>query len=150
MASGLLFAAIGMSSRALDGPPDLNELHDQVKAERLWVAVGDDDRPVGFLAVTIVDGQAHLAQVSVEPAHTRRGIGRELIEHAVTWARERDFNEMTLTTYSDVPWNAPYYERCGFRRMDEAQWTPGLRAIRAAEVAVGLDEWPRVCMARGL
>ena len=46
---------------------------------------------------------------------------------------------MTLTTYSEVPWNAPYYERCGFHRLDEAQWTPSLRAIRAAEAAAGLD-----------
>jgi hypothetical protein len=47
-----------------------------------------------------------------------------------------------------VPWNAPYYERLGFRRVDDL--TPGLRAIRAAEAARGLDRWPRVAMRRDL
>jgi hypothetical protein len=57
---------------------------------------------------------------------------------------------MTLTTFADVPWNAPYYERCGFRVMAADEITPGLAAIRAAEAAAGLDRWPRVCMIRRL
>ncbi len=33
---------------------------------------------------------------------------------------------LTLTTFAEVPWNAPYYEPCGFRRLAEAEITPGL------------------------
>ena len=57
---------------------------------------------------------------------------------------------LTLTTFTDVPWNAPYYVRCGFRILADAQLTPGLRAIRDREAAHGLDRWPRVCMRRDL
>ena len=57
---------------------------------------------------------------------------------------------LTLTTFRDVPWNAPYYRRCGFRVLDEQEWTPGLRAIREREAGHGLDRWPRVCMRRDL
>jgi predicted N-acetyltransferase YhbS len=149
-AAGELFAANGMVAEALAGPPELDEMHELVRAELLWVAVGEDDRPVGYIAMSEVDGHAHLAQVSVDPVHSRRGIGRALIEHAVGWATRNGYSTMTLTTYAEVPWNAPYYERCGFRRMDETEWTPGLRAIRAAEAEVGLDRWPRVCMTRAL
>jgi hypothetical protein len=49
-----------------------------------------------------------------------------------------------------VPWSAPYYARCGFRVLDEAELTPGLRAIRHREAELGLDRWPRVCMRRDL
>jgi hypothetical protein len=49
-----------------------------------------------------------------------------------------------------VPLNAPYYARCGFRVLDEAELTPGLRAIRHREAELGLDRWPRVCMRRDL
>lgn len=150
MSSGALFATIGMTSPALDGPPDLDQIRDQIAAGRLWVAVDDPDHPVGFLAMTVVDDRAHLAQVSVDPTYSRRGIGRELIEHAVGWARGLGFTEMSLTTYAEVAWNAPYYERCGFRVLPADQWTPGLRAIRDAEITIGLDEWPRVCMTRAL
>ncbi len=55
---------------------------------------------------------------------------------------------MTLTTFTDIPWNAPYYTRLGFRVLDAGELTEGLREIRRAEAAMGLDAWPRVCMRR--
>ena len=55
---------------------------------------------------------------------------------------------MTLTTFTDVPWNASYYRRIGFRVVMEQEWTPGLRRIRDHEAASGLDVWPRVLMRR--
>ncbi len=57
---------------------------------------------------------------------------------------------VTLTTFADVPWNAPYYLRCGFRVLDDAEVTAGLRAIRQREASIGPDRWPRVCMRRDL
>ena len=57
---------------------------------------------------------------------------------------------MTLTTFTDVPWNGPYYQRCGFRPLANTELTPGLRKIRADEIARGLDEWPRISMRREL
>jgi hypothetical protein len=58
--------------------------------------------------------------------------------------------EIRAARVDDVPWNAPYYTRCGFRALDDRELTPGLRAIRAHEAAIGLDRWPRVCMRRDL
>ena len=100
--------------------------------------------------VDVVDGNAHIEQVSVRPAFGRRGIGRALIEHVATWARERDLPAVTLTTFLDVAWNAPYYERCGFRVLRPDEVTPELAAIRRHEAELGLDQWPRVCMRRDL
>jgi hypothetical protein len=57
---------------------------------------------------------------------------------------------LTLTTFTHVPWNAPYYERLGFRPLPEAELTPGLVAIRQNEAAHGLDRWPRLSMRRDL
>src|SRR5699024_9035775 len=75
---------------------------------------------------------------SVAATHARRGLGRALIEHAAGLARERGAPCLTLTTFAQVPWNAPYYERIGFRTLDENELSPGLRAIRDAEAAHGL------------
>ena len=55
---------------------------------------------------------------------------------------------LTLTTFRDVPWNAPYYARCGFHILDGDEITAGLETIRAREAARGLDRWPRVRMRR--
>lgn len=57
---------------------------------------------------------------------------------------------LTLTTFSDVPWNRPYYERLGFRVLDEVELSPGLRRIRREEAQRGLDRWGRVAMRRRL
>jgi hypothetical protein len=34
--------------------------------------------------------------------------------------------------------------------VDDAEVTPGLRAIRQREAEIGLDRWPRVCMRRDI
>jgi GNAT superfamily N-acetyltransferase len=92
----------------------------------------------------------HVEQVSVDPEYGRRGIGSVLIEHVAGWARERGAPALTLTTYAEIAWNAPYYERLGFRRLADDELTPGLRRIRAAEAEHGLDRWPRLAMRRDL
>jgi GNAT superfamily N-acetyltransferase len=69
---------------------------------------------VGFVHVIEVDDYAHLEQLSVLPAHARRGLGRTLVEAAKAEASHRGYDRMTLRTYADVPWNAPFYATCGF------------------------------------
>ncbi|POX68247.1 GNAT family N-acetyltransferase [Microbacterium sp. Ru50] len=68
----------------------------------------------GFVHVLELDGHAHLEQLSVSPEHGRRGYGRKLVEAAMTFARDRGHDRMSLRTFADVPWNAPFYERLGF------------------------------------
>lgn len=70
--------------------------------------------PVGFAQVIEVDGWAHLEQVSVLPEFGRRGIGRRLVDAAAEAARERGYGQLTLRTFVDVPFNAPFYRTCGF------------------------------------
>ena len=77
-------------------------------------------------------------------------VGRALIEEAASWAVARGLRALTVTTYVDVPWNGPYYERLGFRYLDPAEETPELRERRACERADGLDAWPRASMLRML
>ncbi|MFD7866441.1 GNAT family N-acetyltransferase [Streptomyces sp. NPDC057682] len=163
-AAGEPFRALGMAAVADDAPPPL-DLLDAYRADgRARVVTGDDDRPLGYLLVDRVDGCAHVEQVSVHPSAARRGLGRALIDDAERWAVREGLEALTLTTFRDVPWNAPYYARLGFRVLDgsgpdrpdgrgsarpnESGLTEGLRAIRAAEVRHGLDRWPRVCMRR--
>lgn len=148
-AAGKGFADLGMAFVAEDEPATVETLLSYVREGRAWVAT-EDDRPVAYLIAEVVDGNAHLEQVSVHPSHARRGIGRALMDHMIEWARGRGLPAVTLTTYTEVPWNGPYYERCGFRYLTDAELTPGLLAIRAAEAAHGLDRWPRACMRRDL
>ncbi|MFF8311312.1 GNAT family N-acetyltransferase [Streptomyces lydicus] len=143
-AAGEPFRALGMAPVADDEPPTLAELTAFQRAGRALTAYVDG-RPVGYLLRAPVDGCTHIEQVSVHPEHARQGIGRALIDRA-----ERDGGPvaLTLTTFAEVPWNAPYYARLGFRLLADAELTPGLRALRAREAELGLDRWPRVGMRR--
>ena len=63
-------------------------------------------------------------------------------------ARARRSDGVTLTTFREVAWNAPYYRRLGFRALAPEEITPGLaERVRAAEAA-GLLARDRVVMRR--
>lgn len=53
---------------------------------------------------------------------------------------------MTLTTFRDVPWNAPFYARAGFRELAAAELSPELAELVREEAARGLDPERRVVM----
>ena len=151
-AAGRAFIDVGMPEIAADEPPTVEALDRYRQAGRAWVVTPDDgpDIPAGYVLVDVVDGAAHVEQVSVDPSFGRQGLGRRLLEHVADGARAEGLAAVTLTTFRDVPWNGPYYERCGFRPLADDEVGPGLRALRAAETAHGLDPASRVCMRRDL
>jgi GNAT superfamily N-acetyltransferase len=144
-AAGEAFRDAGMPEVADYPLPTDESLAPYVSGGRAWVAT-EDGVAVAYVVADEIDGCAHVAQVSVHPGWARRGIGRALLDRVDAWAAERGLPAVTLTTFADVPWNAPYYARLGFAVVDAPE--PGLRAVREHEAAIGLDRWPRVAMRR--
>ncbi len=149
-AAGECFRDIGMPEIADDSPLPLGELARYQQSKNAWVSADITDRPVAYLLAEHVDTDLHVEQVSVHPAHSRRGVGRSLIDHLAEIAEAAGKPGLTLTTFTEVPWNAPYYARCGFHPISDETLPEGLRTIRRREAAHGLDRWPRVCMRRPL
>jgi ribosomal protein S18 acetylase RimI-like enzyme len=147
-AAGAPFHDLGMAWIAENEPPALDVLERFRRSGRAWVAADDGDRPVAYLICEPVDGALHIEQISVHPDFAHRRIGQALLAHAADRAHDEGLSGLTLTTFTEVPWNAPYYERLGFHVLAAAELTPGLREIRAQERELGLDRWPRVCMRR--
>ena len=114
--------------------------------DEVWVAVDARDQPVGFAIVRAVSAAWHLQEIDVHPAHARRGLGARLIAAIAAAAAEHGLPMLTLSTCTDIPWNAPYYARLGFRALNVEELTADLHAVRSAEAAAGLPMQQRVCM----
>jgi GNAT superfamily N-acetyltransferase len=124
-----------------------------IEAQRdghVWVITTMSGEIVGFAVVSVDKERLHLEEIDIEPAHARQGLGRELIAAICGWARTRGIETMSLATFRDVPWNAPYYERLGFGIVPESELTEDLVGIREAEARVGLPVSQRVVMRKHL
>ena len=108
------FRDVGLPDIADAEPDSIDDLAEYADAGRSWVAVDDDERPIGYVIVDEVDGAAHIEQISVRPEHQGTGVGRGLVDQVRAWAAENRRPAITLTTFSDVPWNRPLYEHLGF------------------------------------
>jgi hypothetical protein len=68
-----------------------------------------------------------------------------LVGSVCDWSRSHGFDAVTLTTFRDVPWNGPFYEKLGFRPLTDL--SRGLAAVRQHERAIGDDDFgPRIAM----
>jgi GNAT superfamily N-acetyltransferase len=145
-AAAQAFRAVGIDGPFLDEVKPV-EAHLAAQAEgRLLVAESEDGLPIGFALIEPVDGAPHLEELDVHPHHARRGIGAALVRACVAWARARGAGSLTLSTFRDVPWNAPFYARHGFQPLVAGELGPGLRRIVARERAEGIPMERRVVM----
>ena len=119
--------------------------HQQFAQGLLWVAADEMDQPVGFVVAEVLDDALFIHELDVLPDHGRRGLGRRLIAAVCERARTVGYAAVTLSTFADIPWNAPFYIRVGFCELADAELTPGLRAVQQAE-AEGLPNTNRVIM----
>lgn len=143
------FAGIGLERIATGRPTDDAEYRAAIEAGRLWVVEVEGGPPVGLAIADRLDGEGFLAEVSVHPDHAGRRLAARLIAAVEDWAAGQGCRLLYLTTFRDVPWNRPYYERLGFRVVEEAAVGLELRAVRARERARGVDSHgTRVCMVR--
>ncbi len=117
--------------------------------ERVLVGVVGG-RVRGLAATFALDGATHLEQLAVHPGHGRRGIGGALLEAVCAEAAADGRGRVTLTTFRDLPWNGPWYERRGFMVLPAVEWGPGLAGQWVAEEEAGIMVRPRVAMVRVL
>lgn len=148
--AGRMFATVAMPEIAAAELPTIEELDSYRSRGCIWVAVDAEDHPVAYLTSGVVDGCAHIHQVSVTTSHAHRRLGAALIEHLATIATEGGRPALTLTTFRDVPWNAPYYARLGFVVMQAGEYGPQLRSLVAREAVTIPGDTPRVAMRRNL
>ncbi|MBF8722461.1 GNAT family N-acetyltransferase [Pseudomonas guariconensis] len=103
-----------------------------------WVAIDDNDHLRGFICTEQANDWLHIHEISVCAQAQGQGIGRALLQWAISVARSQGMRVVTLTTFAEVPWNAPFYARHGFKVVEQAQLDTRLREVLRQEHAHGL------------
>lgn len=145
-----LFAGWEVADGILSDSTAPAEFQAGFEAGLLWLARDAGGEPVGFALVELLEGGPHLEEIDVHPDHGRRGVGRALVETVCSWARREGHGSLTLTTFRDIPWNAPFYAGAGFRIVEAHELPSELRELVAEETERGLDSSRRVVMRRDL
>lgn len=151
LAAGRRFATVDdprIAKHADDPPFPLGDLAAALADGRLLVAEAarPDGGIAGFVVWEVIDGRGHVEEVGVDPTAQGQGIGSALLDAVASHAAADGLDGVTLTTFRDVPWNRPFYERRGFRVLDPGELTPGLARKVRDEAAHGLVPELRVAM----
>ena len=109
-----------------------------------------EDTLVGFAAARPYGRELHLHELSVRRAFQNGGLGGTLLQAVAIDAINSGFRAITLCTFREVPWNAPFYRERGFVEVDDLDAHPRLRASMDEAVAAGLPREMRVAMIRFL
>lgn len=154
------FAAVERSAAALFLGTDrawiASEEPTETEAHRAAIAAGHhwtamiEGEVAGFLLAQRFGDTLHVAELVVAAAHQRNGLGSKLLAAAESYAIAAAFGALSLTTYRDLAWNAPFYRRRGFRILAPAEVPRHLAAQLAAEAREGHDPALRCAMMKRL
>ncbi len=103
-------------------------------------------RIVGFLSAERYGPELHVRELSVHPEFQRRRIATILLRAIEIDARNAGFSAITLTSFADVAWNAPFYARHGFVLVEDLAAHPRLRAELDDDARHGLPPARRCAM----
>lgn len=109
-----------------------------------------DAAMVGFLVNEPFGRELHIWEFNVHPDFQQQGIGAGLVRACLIDAGNSGFKAVTLTTFRDVPWNGPFYERLGFEEVTALDAHPRLAGELAVEADHGLPAERRCAMIKFL
>lgn len=70
------------------------------------------------------DDEGEFRMLAVDPVARGRGVGEALVRHCVTEARERGLRGVRMSTMAQMTSAHRLYERLGFARAPEDDWSP--------------------------
>ena len=89
---------------------------------------GSTDKLIGGLILVPVDNEEiRVMQVAIDPVHQGEGIGRKLIEHTVSIAKEIGYEKLVMHAMLSV---VGFYEKLGFKQDSELFEEKGISFIR--------------------
>lgn len=145
-AAGNLFQSIdGLAGIAGEHTLPVDRLQRYIRKGHCLVA-HSGERMIGFLVNEPFRRELHIWEIDVHPDFQGKGVGAGLLRACMIDARNSSFTALTLTTFRDVPWNGPFYERRGFEEVTALDAHPRLANELALEADHGLPIERRCAM----
>ena len=143
-------AKLLVNEPSLEGIPvppsrSADEYREMIRQRHCLTACAEDE-VIGFAAVRRIGREVHLHELSVATAFQNKRIGATLLGALKIDCRNAGIRAITLHTYRDIPWNAPFYERHGFVIIEDLDAYPRLAKGQDAAVEFGLPRDRRCAM----
>jgi ribosomal protein S18 acetylase RimI-like enzyme len=125
ISDGLLGASDGYVER-------LTDAENRAREAEVWVAV-DGGQLLGSVTFVVPgspwreiarDDEGEFRMLAVDPAARGRGVGRALVELCLRRARELGYAGVRMSTMDRMTSAHRVYQRLGFRRIPEDDWSP--------------------------
>jgi ribosomal-protein-alanine N-acetyltransferase len=82
-----------------------------------FVAAGEDETVLGYYDMWIYAGEGHLLNICVARAYRRKGLGENLLRHAISLAKESGVPEVFLEVRTSNDAAIRLYEKYGFEEI---------------------------------
>lgn len=86
----------------------------------MWVAEDGDGRVLGSIAMLAEEGMGRLRWLLLHPDVRGKGVGRQLVDTSMNYARQRGFPGVFLTTIAGLDAAHHLYRRAGFELTSSA------------------------------
>lgn len=143
----LAFLSVPDLSWLVDAPVLSEQMHyELINTIYAFVISNDEGKVVGFIYAKQQDQDFYIIEFDVRSDLQKQGIGRQLIEYAISVAKAENFSAVTLTTFADVAWNGLFYQRLGFEILKDSEQSHYLKNALDNEVKFGFRRESRCAM----
>jgi GNAT superfamily N-acetyltransferase len=112
---GLLGGKLAENDTALD-LDDIESVYMKTPGNHFWVAETSNGRIIGMIGVQHHEqGVGEVRRLRVAQDFRRRGIGKALLEIAITFCRENQYLKVALDTFAERVFVVEMFQKLGFR-----------------------------------
>lgn len=83
-----------------------------------WV-LEQDDKIVGFIVISLASGECHVLNLCISPSHQRQGLGHQLLNYALKWAKEQGAGIVYLEVRRSNKQAIALYRKMNFKQIGE-------------------------------
>ena len=111
------FSAVGIPYSPTDRHADIADVERYYMQNGCFWCLTDNEKVLGTIAIRIIDSEKRIVELKrmfVLPEYQGKGYGRLLLEHAIGYAKEQEYNKICLDTRKQFSTAQHLYRSVGF------------------------------------